>query len=215
MTVCTNVGKWLCTWPSRPTLGEPQGFRCGEMAVHTTLLSNPGWTSGFQQVWGNGCARNPLTQPWVNLRLSAGVGKCLCTQPPHPTSGFQQAWGNRVSAGVGKWLYMQPNPALDKTFLFFIFLAEEPKQRNPQWERHSVRNHCTFHQSHAQLAGHKAAVRTQTYVHAALDGLNVISVCGISPCRYIQTTVISLCNRLQPVALPLKHGCAMATNAQC
>ena len=119
------------------------------------------------------------------------------------TSGFQQAWENRVSAGVGKWLYIQPsNLALDKTLHFFVcFLAEEPKQRNPQWERQSVRNHRTFHQSHAQLAGHKAAVRTQTYVHAALDGLDVISVCGISPCRYIQTTVISVCNRLQPVVL--------------
>ena len=89
LRVSAGVGKWLCTQPSHPTLGEPQGFsRCREMAVHTTLSPNPGWTSGFQQVWGNGCAHDPLTQPWVNLRVSAGMGK----------QGFRRCWEMVVHA---------------------------------------------------------------------------------------------------------------------
>ena len=88
LRVSAGVGKWLCTRPSHLTLGEPQGFsRCRKMAVHTTLSPNSGWTSGFQQVWGNGCAHDPLTQHWVNLRVSAGLGKQWHILPSHPTLG--------------------------------------------------------------------------------------------------------------------------------
>ena len=105
------------------------------MAVHTTLSPNTGWTSGFQ-VWGNGCAHNPLTQPWVNLRVSAGVGKWLCTQPSHPTldepqgfsrrgkTGFQQVLGNGCTCNLLTQHRIKPYVFL---FVFFSWRAQTKK----------------------------------------------------------------------------------------